>query len=208
MEYMAFGTYFDPAVENRIKLYGNYSLLNDLWSHTLQGGLSSIQAKQMHLEDYFDVNPVFPNGSFEWEGIKFEIVQSVHIMNKYSIVSSYGLMIADPDTNMKIFYTGDTQFCPNQISSFYKEADLIIHDCEAAPYKSIVHANFTDLITLDDDVIKKMILHHYSEDVFGQSYDNWMASAKGAGFTEWTEGNYGFIPKGAVLDTREIRRKI
>lgn len=238
VEYLAFCNFFDPTAKNKIKLFSNYSLVQDMWNNTLRGGLASIQSKQMTLEDYFDVNPVFPNGSFEWEGVKFEIVQSVHIMNKYTIVPTYGLMITDPDTNMKIYYTGDTQFNPNQIIDFYKQADFILQDCETYAFKSGVHANFLDLITLDEDIVKKMALMHYmdniAEDV--EKFDpftlvkqspeyikewletycenvnkikpEWNESAKGAGFRCWDGENYGFVKQGVVLDTREIKKKL
>jgi ribonuclease BN (tRNA processing enzyme) len=209
LEYMAFCTYFDPSCEKKVELYGNYSLLQDLWNNTLVGGLASIQVKQMHLEDYFDVHPIFPNGSISWEGVELEIVQSVHIMNKFSIVSSYGLMVHDPDTDLCIFYTGDTQFNPNQIRDFYKHADVIIQDCETTPYKSGVHANFLDLITLEEDIKKKMMLVHYQANVFNKDEEEtarWNESAKGAGFTSWDGENFGFIPKGTVIDVRELAR--
>jgi ribonuclease BN (tRNA processing enzyme) len=148
------------------------------------------------------------NGKFVWEDIEFHIVQSVHIMDEYAIVPSFGLMMIDPRTKKKIYYTGDTQFNPNQIMDFYKEADLIIQDCETTPYKSGVHANFLDLITLDDDIKGKMILQHYQDNVLDQEdkkiTQSWNASAEGAGFTSWDEQNHGFVLKGFILDTQRI----
>jgi len=237
-EYLAFCNYFDPRAKKKIALYANFSLIQDMWNHTLQGGLASIQVKQMRLEDYFDVNPVLPNCGFEWEGIRFDIVQSVHIMNKFSIVPTYGLMITDPDSGMVIYYTGDTQFNPNQIMDFYKQADLIIQDCETYSFKSGVHANFTDIITLDDQILRKMILVHYMDNIMADcnafnpdelvklpaekikewlvEYCNnvykispeWNSSAKDAGFTCWDDLNFGFIKQGICLDTREIKKKL
>jgi len=231
MEYLSFCNYFDPNATHKISLYSNYALVNDMWNNSLQGGLQSIQAKQMRLEDYFDVHPVFPNSSFEWEGIRFDIVQSIHIMNKYAIVPSYGLMINDPDTKAKIYYTGDTQFNPNQILDFYQEADIIIQDCETSPFKSGVHANFDDLKTLDDSIIKKMMLQHYMDNImmevepidfcklanenphdikqklqkycksFNTIKPEWNVMAKDAGFTCWDDENYGFVKQGKTFNT-------
>ena len=39
VEWLAFITFFDPAVTKKVKLYGNYSLIHDMWNNTLQGGL-------------------------------------------------------------------------------------------------------------------------------------------------------------------------
>jgi len=209
VEWLAFITFFDPSVTKKVKLYGNSDLIYDMWNNTLQGGLASIQARQMHLEDYFDVNPILPNSGFEWEGIQFEIVQSVHIMNKYAIVPSYGLMIKDPDSGLTFYYTGDTQFNPNQIMDFYKQSDVIIQDCETYPFKSGVHANFLDLVTLDEDIKAKMMLTHYQDKILDtEQFGKWKATAEGAGFKCW-DGNYcGFITQGNTLDSMDIKKMI
>ncbi len=204
LEYFAFCTYFTPNCE-KITLIGNGDLLREGWTSSWKGGLKSIQGKKTNLEDYFDVQMIKKNGRFFWEDIEFHIVQSVHIMDEYSIVPSFGLMITDPDSKKKIYYTGDTQFCPAQISCFYDQADLIIHDCETTPFKSGVHANYLDLITLPTDTKKKMMLQHYNDNILDpKQCDLWKESAKGAGFTNWDGSNYGFVPQGFVLDTKNI----
>ncbi len=217
VEWLAFTTYFDPSVENKITLIGNNELIRELWHNSLKGGLKSIQGKRTVLNDYFDVQMIKKNGKFVWEDIEFHIVQSVHIMDEYAIVPSFGLMIHDPDTNKKIYYTGDTQFNPNQIMDFYRQADLIIQDCETTPFKSGVHANFLDLITLDDSIKEKMILQHYQDNVLEDpQQDNsdglsgcginspWNTSAGTSGFRTWDDRCYGFVPKGFVLDTKKL----
>lgn len=202
VENLAFCTYFTPICE-KITMIGNSDLLREGWNSSWCGGLKSIQGKKTVLEDYFDVQMIKKNGKFFWEDIEFHIVQSVHIMDEYSIVPSFGLMITDPDSKKKIYYTGDTQFCPNQISCFYDQADLIIHDCETTPFKSGVHANYTDLITLPEATKKKMILQHYQDNIIDpKQADGWKESAKGAGFTCWDGENFGFVKQGFIFDTR------
>jgi ribonuclease BN (tRNA processing enzyme) len=207
VEWLAFTTYFDPSVKEKITLIGNNELIRELWNNSLKGGLKSIQGKRTVLNDYFDVQMIKKNGKFVWEDIEFHIVQSVHIMDEYAIVPTFGLMMIDPVTQKKIDYTGDTQFNPNQIMDFYKDADLIIQDCETTPFKSGVHANYLDLITLDDDIKKKMVLQHFqdnildSEDKTGKEINkSWNESAFDAGFTCWDGFNYGFVQKGFVMD--------
>jgi len=139
------------------------------------------------------------NGKFIWEGVEFHIVQSIHIIDEYSIVPSFGLMIHYD--GKKIYYTGDTQFAPNQILDFYKEADLIIHDCETTPFKSGVHANYLDLVTLPQDIKAKMMLQHYQDNVItADQIEGWRNSSKEAGFTAWDKENYGFIMQGSTFD--------
>lgn len=172
VENLAFCSYFDPTMDHKIKLYGNGELLRKGWNNSWKGGLESIQGQVMSLTDYFDVNMVRPNDCFEWEGITFNLVQSVHIMNGYAIVPSYGLMFIDPDSGLKVFLTGDIQFNPNQIMDFYKDADIIVQDCETLPFCSGVHANFTELMTLPADIKKKMILVHYQDNILSEDDDH------------------------------------
>jgi ribonuclease BN (tRNA processing enzyme) len=206
LEYLAFCTYFDPSCkDDKITLYGNNTLLREAWNHTLSGGLRSVQGKVVTLSDYFDVQMIKKNGGFEWEGIRFHIVQSVHIMDGYSIVHSYGLMIDVPENEgtmtefkrgKRIFYTGDTQFNPNQIQDFYKAADLIIQDCETTPYMSGVHANYQELCTLSPEIKKKMCLVHFQDNVLddnGNVLPEWVEKAKKDGFI-------GFVERGTVMD--------
>jgi ribonuclease BN (tRNA processing enzyme) len=209
-EWLGFATYFDPECAQKIKLYGEYTVLAGLW-RLLEPSMSCIQQKQMTLEDYFDVQPVLPNRSFEWQSTEFNIVQSVHVMNRFSIVHSYGLMFTDPLTLATVYYTGDTQFNPNQIMDFYKEADLVIQDCETSPYKSGVHANYLDLITLPDDVKARMLLVHYQDNVeSSKERSSWKDSAKLAGFTAWdsTMPDWcGFIACGAGFSVEELMER-
>lgn len=176
LEYLAFASYFDPTIEDKIQLFGNNKLLRKAWDHTLRGGLESLQGKVLTLNDYFDVNMIRDNGSFMWQDIKFELVQTIHIMNGYSLVPSYGLMIHDPDTNKKIFFTGDTQFAPNQMMDFYKSADYIIQDCETTPYKSGVHAHFSELSNLPKEIKERMYLVHFQDNVIKNS-EEWITKA-------------------------------
>jgi len=170
MEWLAFNTFFNPSLE-KPKLYANYSLMSDLWYRTLSGGLDSIEGKIMDLGDYFDCRPVRDNGEFKWGGVRFFPTQTVHIMAGRKIVNSYGLMMCVPPDSgsgpwkRRIFYTGDTQFAPNQIRVFYEQADLIFQDCEMTTgFKSGVHAHYEDLLTLPDEIRAKMWLMHYQVD--------------------------------------------
>lgn len=198
IEGIAFCSYFDKSLTEKIGLIGNSELIRELWDSSLKGGLKSIQGKKTTLSDYFDIQMVKKNGKFNWEDMEFHIVQSVHIMDEYSIVPSFGLMFKDPKSNKKIYYPGDTQFCPNQIRDFYKEADLIIHDCETAKFHSGVHAHFEDLITLPKEFKEKMMLVHYQDNVLTDSKE-WNSKAEEAGFPIWGE-RVGFVKQGFVLD--------
>ena len=141
--------------------------MSQLWERSLHGGLGSLQGKVCSLTDYFEGHPIAINTSFEWEGLYFTPVQTVHIMNGMEIVPSYGLMIREskgPENltwPYQLFITTDSQFCPHQIQDFYFKSNIIIHDCETAPYFSGVHAHYNDLNTLPGGTKAKMWLCHY-----------------------------------------------
>lgn len=194
LEYLAFSTFFNPATKGSIKLFGNKEVLKFGWEHTWSGGLRSIEGTICSLDDYFKVSRLEENGSFLWNGIMFQTVQSVHIMDGYSIVPSFGLMIYCPDSTKKIYFTADQQFCPFQIQKFYDEADIIIQDCETVPdnYASKVHAHYSFLKTLPLETKNKMYLTHYNDNVLAD-FENLNDRAKLDGFL-------GFLLKNQVLE--------
>jgi phosphoribosyl 1,2-cyclic phosphodiesterase len=158
MEEFGFKTLFDPAA-GKATLYGNGKLLRDLWERTLSGGMGSLQYQITSLKTYFNVKPVGKNGKFTWEDQEFRLVQVVHFMDGYDIVPSYGLFFVV--NGVKYFLTTDAQFAPAQILDLYKKADVIWQDCETTPYKSGVHAHFSELVSLPEDIRAKMWLYHY-----------------------------------------------
>ena len=181
LEHLALCTYYNPNAR-KPKLFGDANLLDELWSDSLAGGLKTIENKDAVLGTFFDVYPIERNGGFVWEGVAFWTVQSVHIVSGRIIRNSYGLImsyIEDPDSQDNelrmlrggveeptcgetIYFTSDTQFCPNQIQAFYSEADIIFQDGENTPYKSNVHAHYNDLKTLPLSTREKMWLFHYA----------------------------------------------
>jgi ribonuclease BN (tRNA processing enzyme) len=183
IEGLAFSTFFGPNARKR-QLFCSATFAGSLWAQSLRGGLDSIEGREMVLSEYFDVRKVRKNGAFIWEGITFELIQVVHIMAERSLKASYGLMIREGN-GPKVFWTSDTQFCPNQISKFYETADIILHDCETG-FKSGVHSHYTELVTLPSTTKEKMHLYHYHPNA-PQKFD-----AKGDGFG-------GFVLKGEVL---------
>jgi len=186
VENLAFCNYFDPDCKERYSCLVTLNCSEILGKHSLKGGLESIQGKVFTLDDYFDVSMIPDNGKFIWNDNVFEIVQSVHIMNGRSIVPTYGLMITTK--KKKIYITSDSQFCPEQITQFYNEADVIIQDCETYSFKSGVHANYEDLKTLSSKIKAKMYLVHWNDNIindaasFGAISKEWILKAEKDGF--------------------------
>lgn len=196
LEWLAFNRYPWGGVSRapKPKLYGISTVLTKLWAHVLRGTLESIEGHVNTFADYFDLHPIEPNESFTWEGIQFDPVQTVHVMNGRALTDSFGILVTSEE-GYKVFFTTDTQFCPSQIKVFYEQADLIFHDCETAAFKSGVHAHYTDLVTLPDVVKAKIGLIHYLDGPSGKFYDEEKAKA---------DGFIGFIRPGYTLSTQDI----
>jgi ribonuclease BN (tRNA processing enzyme) len=204
LEYLAFCSYFDPS-KKKVTLYGHKRVIDELWNGSLRGGLKSIEGKMVNLEDYFDVMLFEDNGSFIFNDSLFSLIQVMHIMDGYAIVPSFGLMFdyyktwvgdspnlkVEDITPQKVFLTTDCQFCPEQIKDFYKQADIIIQDCEVGKFPSGVHAHYDKLITLPDEIKGKMYLTHYQDSVLND-FDASQEQALKDGFR-------GFLRKGYVL---------
>ena len=163
MEYIGFKRFFGtcPFGKNIPKLYGNVEVIKELWKHSLKAGMSSMQGQRNTLSTYFKVNKIAPNKMFNFYRTAMEPIQTVHVVDDKRIVPSYGLMIPGEVLDGKIFITGDTQFAPNQMITYYQNSILIFQDCEFADYPNSVHAQFHQLCELSSTIKEKMWLYHY-----------------------------------------------
>jgi ribonuclease BN (tRNA processing enzyme) len=165
LEWLGFATYFNPTLP-RPTMYLAEDLVAPLWNNALSAGMGSLQGKICKLDDFFNVKAMNVNKAVNWNGIKLQPVQTIHIMNGFQFVPSYGLLITENDKT--IFLTLDTQHAPYQIQDFYNMADVIFHDTEylymdGKPLKSGVHAHYEDLRTLHENTKSKIYLSHYQD---------------------------------------------
>lgn len=184
LEWLALTSIFDSKCDKPI-LYANTYIMKTLWEHSLQGGLSTIQGVKTDLNYFFNTKETNRDGCFEWQNILFQTVQTIHVVDNYTYMPSFGLIFSI--NGQKIFITTDTQFAPNQLYDFYRDSDIIFQDCETLDTPSGVHSSFKELCTLDSSIKSKMWLYHYNCD-----YES-LPDAKAAGFC-------GFVKKGQVFE--------
>jgi ribonuclease BN (tRNA processing enzyme) len=210
LEYIGFTRYFTKkgmeagGAPNPLPLptlFCEHGWVRDLWDKSLRGGMEGLEGIDCTLETFFNVVPVKKNSHFMWEGLKFDIVQSLHISAKYAIVDSFGVMFTD-ENGKRVYITTDVQFAPEtSMKAYYKESDVVIHDCETMYFpngkamKSGVHAHYEDLKTLSLEVKSKMRLIHYYDNVV-DDFDNWQGKA-------FTDGFWGFCKPGLIYQTNE-----
>ena len=179
LEWLAMNTYFDPNYHGKPNLYCSEDIIDDLWNRSLAGGLSTLDNERASLETFFNLYPIKQGGGFVWNDISFQLVESIHVVSKYTPMPCYGLFI-DTKSNL-VYFTCDTKIVKKYFDTFYKEATIIFHDCEITAEKSGVHAHYTDLKFLPEALKKKMWLYHYNS----QNVPNAVA-----------EGFQGFVKKG------------
>lgn len=188
LEFLAFHRLFLPKKEGesiiRPKFFAARELMKELWDNTLRGGLESLQGKIMNITDYFECYPISANKIFKWENLYFTPIQTVHVRSGYIIKHSYGLGIGrEKNGKYDVYFTSDTQF-DRGLVEYYNKANLILQDCETGNYRSIVHAHYDDLKTLNADIKGKMWLYHYG--MAEESYKK--------------DGFAGFVEKGMVFE--------
>lgn len=191
MEFLAFSTYFDPSCP-KLQLFCHKWLLDDLWSFSLKGGLSSIQGQILNMNDYFDVHGLGNGDWFVWEDISFEIIQAIHVFNGYWIVPTFGLFISAPASAKTIYLTSDTQLKLENLLEAYQRADIIIQDCETSLFQTGVHSHYDELRTLAPEIKAKMRLWHYQDNVL-DDLPTWQQKAHADGFA-------GFLQPGEQIE--------
>jgi len=182
LEWLGFETKFDSKC-NKPNLYISKHLVGGLWDNLLKGGMNSLQMEQASLSSFFNLRVIDDNGTFHWEGQKFQMVQTIHVVSNFLISPSYGLLFTA--NHLTIFISTDTQFCITRYRDVYQLADIIFHDCETKKNKSEVHAHYTELLSLELAIRAKMWLYHCDTTT--------LPDAKKDGFR-------GFVTKGQCFD--------
>ncbi len=125
------------------------------------------------LDDYFCVRKIELGKSISFLDAEIEMVEMLHVKASNGEMKSYGLFITVPsgltsETDYtRVFITTDSMFQPLKVMKRYEAATIIFQDCETyditGASKSGVHAHYTDLKTLPEEIKAKMWLYHYSD---------------------------------------------
>ncbi|MGD2082550.1 MAG: MBL fold metallo-hydrolase [Chromatiales bacterium] len=161
LEYMGFSSRFGDGggLQN---LYISDTLVDDLWKHSLSGGMGMIEGVDAgKLSDFFVPHPVPATGSFKWEGVEFQLVPTPHVVGDRATMYSYGLVFETD--GQRVFFTSDTLFAFERLAGCLEQADLVFHDCETSEVPTGVHAHYRELLGLPEEIRRKTWLYHYSD---------------------------------------------
>ncbi|MBV6622351.1 MAG: MBL fold metallo-hydrolase [Rivularia sp. (in: Bacteria)] len=182
LEYIGFSSKFNPGCE-KPRLYTDKEIMDNLWNHSLSGGMKYIENRIATLEDFFQPVKIDEDKVFFWNNIQFQSIKVIHVNSGSVVIPSYGLFFAI--NGFKVFITTDTQMHWNSLGKYYLQADIIFQDCETAKFPSGVHAHYQELLKLPVSVKNKMWLYHYQP---GK-----LPNAKRDGFC-------GFVERGQEFD--------
>ena len=170
-----------------------------LWAKSLSGGCEYCETNQgrpLQLPDFFNIlrpENIQVEGRKFWTykhgPIEFVIMRTRHTPDSAISVDEsqwcFGILI-----NRRAWISGDTMFDAGYPIRFSNLAEVMFHDTQL--YSGGVHASYEELMSLPDEVRKKMYLYHY-----GDNWDKPEAWVRGSdkdtgnpvkdGFLGWTE---------------------
>ncbi len=170
--------------KSKIKLITTKVLEKILWEESLRGGLQWNEFychKKMDLSEYFDIkfaeeieHSTRLKYFIKFDNIDIELFQTNHIPDTAQTFednfTSYGLFIDN-----RILYTSDTKFDLELINEYGNRAEYIFHDCSFT--NNPVHASLEELKQLPEEIKRKLILMHYSENGMDQDFSEFCGLA-------------------------------
>lgn len=159
LEWLAFASYFNPKL-GKPTLYIMEDLYEPLKAMT-QPGLGSIKEIPASLGTYFDIRIISKATTIRWRDMEITPFDNMHTFHDGLRVPSYGLRLVNKKTGKRTLYSGDTVMF-SALAMQYEDVDQIFHDCETLPFKSGVHAHYSDLRQLNEGVKNIMYFYHYA----------------------------------------------
>lgn len=170
-----------------------------LWAKSLSGGCEyceTNQGRSLQLPDFFNIlrpENIQVEGrkfrTYKHGPIEFVIMRTRHTPDSAISVDEsqwcFGILI-----NRRAWISGDTMFDAGYPIRFSNLAEVMFHDTQL--YSGGVHASYEELMTLPDEVRKKMYLYHYGDnwdkpEIWAGGSDKYTGEPVKDGFLGWTE---------------------
>jgi ribonuclease BN (tRNA processing enzyme) len=144
------------VINEKTDIYTSKAVGAELWDNKLSASLA--YRAQADCSGYRDLTPdLFYNlhdcefgDSFELYGARFEIQQTRHPVPTFGFRCWFG--------DKSLAYSCDTAFNMEYIE-WLGECDFVIHECNTH-----IHTPYTELLTVDPSILKKMHLIHISDE--------------------------------------------
>lgn len=158
----------------RASLFGSARVLDDLWHHSLRGGLGAVDGRTAQLSDYFVPVVLEPGVVSDRAGMldRFDIsmfpTDHIRISERFDW-PTFGVLITDRQTQETVLYSGDTRFDPDGIGAMMASASISFHEVALDQDPNPVHTTLAELRMLPQEVRQRTWLYHFG--------DNWNSGA-------------------------------
>lgn len=145
-------------------------IMVNLWDTSLKGGMTPLPGRYALLQDYFFILALRTthDGHEPFHMSKryrFEVFPTDHIrIQREYDWPSYGLLIADTQTDETVFFSGDSRFAFDTYGAAMTAAKMSFHDTQLSEQREPVHALLSELRSMPPDVKKKTFLYHYGDE--------------------------------------------
>jgi ribonuclease BN (tRNA processing enzyme) len=169
----------------RPELISTSRLLDDLWNHSLRGGMEATVGRRACLEDYFGPRALEVGGDpvvmMDRYAIRLFPTDHIRIATLHDW-PSYGLVIEDQTTGESVFFSGDTRFGYAGYGRLMERARVCFHEVQLIEQPEPVHTLLSELRTMPEAVRARTWLYHCSDDWDHQKYEE--VGREFAGFAE------------------------
>ncbi|MBB4313486.1 MBL fold metallo-hydrolase [Roseospira marina] len=160
LEWFGFTSYFCPG-SHRPELFLAEDLVGPLWDNSLKAGMAALDFGWARLETFFKVHSLATTGSFDFAGVRLDLVRLLHIRSGEAEMWSYGLMIHAPTG--PVLFTSDCLHQPDVLMPWYRAARLIFQDCDTGSRPGGAHAHYSHLCSLPAEIRARMWLYHVKD---------------------------------------------
>lgn len=155
LEWLAYQTCFREP-KQRPKLYCEVSMFHSV-ERAIMPGLVILESGRVDIHHYFEYVPLSTKAILNIDDVYVHPVEAVHVRGPDPKLS-LGLFFEGPKKT--VFWTSDSVFQPDTFHMYYRQADIILQDCQLGPPND-VHARIDELRTLPAEIKRKMILYHH-----------------------------------------------
>lgn len=152
------------------QLFSSRDILDDLWEHSLRGGLGAMRGRRAGADDYFNLMPLAKVDDrrlqpfclldrFEFTPFATNHIQMIRPFDW----PSFGLLFRDKHSGRTAVYSADTRFDPQYIVPLMDTADLCFHEVQFTKEAEPVHTLLDELRTLPGHVRAKTLLYHFED---------------------------------------------
>lgn len=155
--------------EHKVTLHLPEPLVENLWPHSLSGGMGQrLRTRDGLYEDttldsYFDTCVINADVEHRIGSVSLTAFRTPHIPGR----SSWGYALRDDATGGTAMLTCDSQLSKRNLEQHGRDAQIIFHDCQLDGGDEGIHTSLEALLKLPEEYRRKIVLIHYGDEWTG-----------------------------------------